>query len=383
MRRQEQSQQQQAERANALIHLGELSVARQVLTSTGLAPGVASSLADLADPARRSQELHTPLPPEIVDAPAVHCQLKRNTFRANLSKARKGAAAGPSGTTAEHVRVLLDDEADFKLFMRICTLVVNVEMPEVIQEAMALGRMTALKKPQGGVRGIVCGDFLRRIVARTLAQQLSPEFENACAPFQFALSTRAGTESVAHALQASTALDPNLTVLSIDGISAFDSISRASMLKGLVSLPAGPAALGFVKCFYGRRSHYLWTDDENVTHSVWQAEGGEQGDPLMPMLYALGQHPALVELQTHLHEDEQIFAFLDDVYITCQPERVRDIYDLLESHLWNHARIRINLGKTKIWNRGGIRPPNCEHMRTLKAYRHGGGILTYLKIAGD
>ena len=32
--------------------------------------------------------------------------------------------------------------------------------------------MTALQKPQGGVRGTVVGDFMRRV--RTLAQQLGP-----------------------------------------------------------------------------------------------------------------------------------------------------------------------------------------------------------------
>ena len=31
--------------------------------------------------------------------------------------------------------------------------------------------MTALQKPDGGVRGIVVGDVFRRVVARTIAQQ--------------------------------------------------------------------------------------------------------------------------------------------------------------------------------------------------------------------
>ena len=208
------------------------------------------------------------------------------------------------------------------MFAKICDLIANVVMPEDIQEAMALGRLTALRKPQGGVRGIICGDIFRRTVARSLAQQFGKEIENACAPFQYALSTRAGTESVAHALQASTALDEQLTILSIDGISAFDSISRDSMLTALHGLPRASSALNFVKCFYGRPSHFLWTDDDNVTHSIYQAEGGEQGDPLMPMLYALGQHPALVDFNTRLQEGERLYAFLDDVNVTCRPERM-------------------------------------------------------------
>ena len=31
-----------------------------------------------------------------------------------------------------------------------------------------------------------------------------------------------------------------------------------------------------------------------VTKHISQGEGGEQGDPLMPMLFALGQHRSLV-----------------------------------------------------------------------------------------
>ena len=78
--------------------------------------------------------------------------------------------------------------------------------------------MTALQKPQGGMRGIVVGDFIRWVVARTLAQQLGPAVEQHTSPFQFALSTKSGCECVAHIAQAMTDLDPTTTLLSVDGI---------------------------------------------------------------------------------------------------------------------------------------------------------------------
>ena len=43
-------------------------------------------------------------------------------------------------------------------------------MPEVAVAAVRSGRMTALSKDDGGVRGIVTGDVVRRLVARTIAQ---------------------------------------------------------------------------------------------------------------------------------------------------------------------------------------------------------------------
>ena len=84
--------------------------------------------------------------------------------------------------------------------------------------------MTALQRNGGGVRGSVAGEVLRRLVARTIAQQLGPAVEAATAPFHYALSTKAGCECVCHALQTLCELDPEATVTPIDGVSAFDSV---------------------------------------------------------------------------------------------------------------------------------------------------------------
>ena len=84
----------------------------------------------------------------------------------NLRRARKGAAPGPSGLTAEVARVLLDDEGASDLFVRVTQLVAQAAVPRDAARALGLGRMVALQKPNGRVRGIVIGDFTRRLVAR-------------------------------------------------------------------------------------------------------------------------------------------------------------------------------------------------------------------------
>ena len=95
-----------------------------------------------------------------------------------------------------------------------------------------MGRITALSKPDGGVRGITVGDILRRLVSRTVAQQYSKRVEIATALFQHALSTRVGCECIAHVIQTLIGIDEEATVVSIDGVGAFDSISRNGMLVG-------------------------------------------------------------------------------------------------------------------------------------------------------
>ena len=114
----------------------------------------------------------------------------------NLRSSRRGAAAGPSGMTGEHLRVILDSESDSDAFTAFARTLAVGEVPHEIMKAIRAGRMTALRKPDGGVRGIVVGDFLRRLVAGTLAQQFSKAVLEATAPFQFALSTKVGTEAV-------------------------------------------------------------------------------------------------------------------------------------------------------------------------------------------
>ena len=95
-------------------------------------------------------------------------------------------------------------------------------------------------------------------------------------------------ECVAHVIQTLTDLDPAATVLSVDGVGAFDLISRASMLEGLRAMEGGDAVLPFVSQFYSSASTCIWEDDMGIVHDVVQGEGGEQGDPLMPALFALG-----------------------------------------------------------------------------------------------
>ena len=84
--------------------------------------------------------------------------------------------------------------------------------------------MTALSRKDGGVRGIATGTSFRRLVAKSLAMLFGAEAERVCVPFQFALSTRAGTDCVGHAVRLATDLDPRATVLSIDGVGAYDHV---------------------------------------------------------------------------------------------------------------------------------------------------------------
>ena len=99
-----------------------------------------------------------------------------------------------------------------------------------------------------------------------------------------------------------------------------------------------------------------------VTHDIPQGEGGEQGDPLMPLLFSLGLHTSLKSISDRLLTTEKIFAFLDDIYLVCRPNRVAAVCEIVRQELQRHTNIDIHCGKTKIWNRSGEKPSGVDQL---------------------
>ena len=211
--------------------MGELSHARQVLEAAALAPGNQATLDALQDPERSPAQPREPLPEDLAQfIPATPFELHEKLFNRNLRSSQRSAAAGPSGMTMEHLRPLLDEPEALHSFFLIGEKLAQAQVPGSVVDIVRMERLTALSKPDGGVRGIVAGDVIRSLVARTISQQLAPTVERATSPHQYAMTTRAGCECVAHALQGLTELDPQATITSIDGVGAFDLISRRAML---------------------------------------------------------------------------------------------------------------------------------------------------------
>ena len=269
-----------------------------------------------------------------------------------------------------HLRPVLESPHDVARFWSMCQSLARGDIPEEILQAIRMGRIHSLaetcrwrQRHRGRGHRSTTGRSDHRTTTgpsnRTCHRALPTRPDDA----------RAGCECIGHIFQSETDASPDRTVLSIDGIGAFDLVSRESMMRGLLSVEGGHAALPFVRQFYGAPSTYLWQDDMDVVHEVHQGEGGEQGDALMPALFSLGQHNALVAVQHQLEQDERMFAFLDDIYVTARPDRVVPIFNLLRRELWTHARIQIHLGKTQIWNQAGVEPAGCDVL-TMDARRN-------------
>ena len=69
-----------------------------------------------------------------------------------------------------------------------------------------------------------------------------------------------------------------------------------------------------------------------------------------------------VVAQAGMHPTSKLMTFHDDVYVVTNQARIADSFAHLERFLWEHAGIRINVGKTQIFNRENVLPPGCQHI---------------------
>ena len=105
---------------------------------------------------------------------------------------------------------------------------------------------------------------------------------------------------------------PRATILSVDGISVCDSISRVALLRGIQRMEGGDALLPFGRLFYGSLSTYL------VVHEIPQGEGGWRSHACVVSSWAtqcVGGYPGS------------------------------------PSDSWRFLEIRVHDGKTQLWNR--------------------------------
>ena len=150
-------------KALGLVQMGELSAGRAALEAAELAPGTNATLQQLQDLARQPPRAREPIPDHLLtEMPVAQFDMEEHKFPQNLRSARKGVAPGPSGMTCEHLRPLLENSRDSYSFFLMAEQFAQEVAPEAAIHAVRVGRLTVLRKPDGGVRGIVAGDVVDR-----------------------------------------------------------------------------------------------------------------------------------------------------------------------------------------------------------------------------
>lgn len=136
---------------------------------------------------------------------------------------------------------------------------------------------------------------------------------------------------------------------------------RSVIIPGAAVTRSGRMVLPAMRLFAWVSRRWFWRPHAyqslRAAGTILQGEGGEQGDPLMPALFAVGQHASLQAASARLRQGEKALAFLDDLYVITTRDRAKAAFEAVSEEVAAHAGIRLDLGKLKGWCRGGGPPP--------------------------
>ena len=275
------------------------------------------------------------------------------------------------------------------------------DAPLWVREILSLGRATALKKKDNGVRPLVCHEPLRRLITRSLIFAASDDIKAFLGPYQFAVGTAGGCHALALSVQKLAEKHNNMVFFKLDLENAYNKQCREDALEN-ISL-ASPSIESFLREFYGSESKYFYRTSRTSHTIVNAAEGIEQGDAAGPALFACGLKKPLDELRARLQnllseererramarndsreatpENETdvegcvaVFAYLDDTIIGVPPELAgAALTTAVEA--FASAGHTVHPGKSACWSHGTAResvPVQCQNIWRAEGLKVGG-----------
>ncbi|XP_062499650.1 uncharacterized protein LOC134176971 [Corticium candelabrum] len=203
------------------------------------------------------------------------------------------------------------------------------DVPPNVVPLLSASKLIAIPKHGNDVRPIAVGEVFRRLTAKTICQQKSPEFASYFSPIQHGIATPGGAELLTHHIQILLEQNPDWSILKTDVRNAFNSVSRERLLQQIAK--DFPDIYPHVKQLYGESSKLIYVTDKGV-ELLTSSEGVHQGDPLGPALFSATIHPILCEVIKR-HEGVTMLAYLDDIYVVGPVNSLRNILDDLKSSL--------------------------------------------------
>lgn len=266
-----------------------------------------------------------------------------------LSSLKIDSSSGYSGWTNDLLKGLCFKRGEpieeaCKLVNKLMELLVNGEIQE--KRALCRSKLVPLKKDDGKVRPIAIGEVFYRLAGKILMRRVASKAQNLFKGTQFGVGIRNGAEIVANLCNAyiqTQEENPDNGVIGIDVSNAFNSINRKTVGEGICR--TCPELIQFYNWSYGEESEIMTHDGILITMSQ---TGVKQGDPLGPLLFAVGLHDSLIKIKEAIGEEHAVCAYLDDISILGDTSKLNEIISQITPIL-NNIGLKINDSKTVSW----------------------------------
>ena len=235
-------------------------------------------------------DLNMPPPPDDTTQP---CLASEAEVMFSVTSFDTGSSAGLDGLRPAHLKDLTSrsaGEAGARLITALTALVnlaLRGEVPHPARAAFFGAALTALRKPDGGVRPIAVGCTYRRLATKLALRSIRAELGEQLRPTQLGYGTPGGCEAAVHATRAfSQCLSGDDVIVKIDMKNAFNSARRDQFLSRVRE--TAPSTY-----------HLLWQAYSKPTplfcgvSEISSSTGLQQGDPSGPAVFSLAVHQAV------------------------------------------------------------------------------------------
>ena len=383
-------------RARALAQEQAYAKAMRALDSVGTHEATPSVQQEIVDK-HPQQTPHTDglheLPPqsELPQIPQLTPFTREEVMRC-AKKFPRGSAAGGSGFSPGHLLELLQaPDADNRGGLQDAiaagaAVLAKGRGPERLARWLAGAPITALRKPDGGVRPIAVGETIRRLVSSLLMSRIATKARDMLDPAQIGVAVPGGCEAAIHSVREIAHRyrnDNRFGLLQVDLKNAFNLVSRAAFRQQVRT--RFPEIYHWTEYCYGPRVQpELWVQNYRI-RSVC---GVQQGDPLGPLLFSLALQPVLERLRYNIgiwrnelglptrqkadkNEPSLCVFYLDDGLLIDHHEILRKAVEFLNSHPVRQYGLHLRVEKCNIWwptqpteQHASKYPPNLQRIKT-------------------
>jgi len=303
-----------------------------------------------------SEDDAVPVLPKDVRHISIH-MTKDDLLKLLATACRKHSSGGPSGWTYHLIRAACREDAARNAILALINLILAGAIPEGARKLLLASRLVPFRKPNNGVRPIAVGEAFYRLAASFAVRSVVHKAVDVLGPIQLGVGVRGGVEAAVHVLQEAI-LDPERksVILSLDIENAFNSLSRAFMLKSLFAIPEFRPIYSLVHWAYRSPSDLLVLKGGRVLYTLRSSRGVRQGDPLGSLLFAISMLVPYAKISSSLPGSPPPVAIIDDLnLISRDPQTLLKAYDVAKQVL-EAAGLRLQPLKTKLLASGDLHP---------------------------
>ena len=321
-----------------------------------------------ADPFSNSQSTETetyPLLLDPIEAMDDSTHLCAPTFSSHDVTAAVGtrdtaSAAGLSGLGFSSLRILLQlDDALTHSLSDFLNLVASGSTHPVTRQFLIAGRAILIPKENGGVRPIVVGECLTRLITAMVLKTAETAIQHHLLPYQLGCGVPNGTDTTCMTVQSILDLHPDWIAIKLDVRNAFNTFERNRTWPLVQSIT--PTLYPLYAYLYGVSSDQIFRDTDLSVHSVPSMVGSRQGCVLGTFAYNMSLHPILQHINENVLTTPHatLLAYVDDAVIVAPPDEAIMAFKEYSHRLTSQTLSALRLDKCEIYS--PTTPPTLLH----------------------